>query len=220
MAKTTRAPGSPPPSADGGEVLASGRCRGRSPRGGLGSGRRVSGSQPIQRGHDGRSAGCHGPRHAAAAVGRAGAVSAGRGRRRQHPLRHCDTQLDRGSYAPESDGLFVFMDVFNDQWGVETDTQGVFFLGANPGLSSGASYANAGIPSLGSFFNAGTPGSLAAAEGLQIHPGIAAAPASTTPTNSRCRSRAGAMRGNASSPTARRSASSRHCRSGQLASHS
>ena len=39
---------------------------------------------------------------------------------------------NRGSYAPESDGLFVFMDVFNDQWGIETDTQGVFFLGANP----------------------------------------------------------------------------------------
>jgi hypothetical protein len=59
----------------------------------------------------------------------------------------------RASYAPESDGLFVFMDVFNDQWGFETDTQGVFFLGANPALSSVASYSNAGIPSLGSFFS-------------------------------------------------------------------
>jgi hypothetical protein len=59
----------------------------------------------------------------------------------------------RGAYAPESDGLFVFMDVFNDQWGVETDTQGVFFLGANPALASVASYVSAGIPSLGSFFN-------------------------------------------------------------------
>ena len=28
---------------------------------------------------------------------------------------------NRGSYAPESDGLFLFMDVFNDQWGIETD---------------------------------------------------------------------------------------------------
>src|SRR6188768_3888963 len=61
---------------------------------------------------------------------------------------------NRGSYAPESDGLFVFMDVFNDQWGLETDTQGVFFLGANSALASVASYNNAGIPSLGSFFNA------------------------------------------------------------------
>ena len=60
----------------------------------------------------------------------------------------------RGSYAAESDGLFVFMDVFNDQWGIETDTQGVFFLGANPALTSVASFSNAGIPSLGSFFNA------------------------------------------------------------------
>lgn len=60
----------------------------------------------------------------------------------------------RGSYAPESDGLFVFMDVFNDQWGIETETQGVFFLGANPTLTSVASYSNPGIPSLGSFFNA------------------------------------------------------------------
>jgi hypothetical protein len=61
---------------------------------------------------------------------------------------------NRGSYAPESDGLFVSMDVFNDQWGLETDTQGVFFLGANPALTSVASFVNAGIPSLGSFFNA------------------------------------------------------------------
>jgi hypothetical protein len=62
---------------------------------------------------------------------------------------------NRASHAPASDGLFVFMDVFNDQWGMETDTQGVFFLGANPGLSAVASFVNAGIPSLGSFFNAG-----------------------------------------------------------------
>lgn len=57
------------------------------------------------------------------------------------------------SYTPTSDGLFVFMDVFNDQWGMETDTQGVFFLGANPALSSVTSFNNSGIPSLGSFFN-------------------------------------------------------------------
>jgi hypothetical protein len=61
---------------------------------------------------------------------------------------------NRASYAPESDGLFVSMDVFNDQWGLETDTQGVFFLGANPALTSVASFNNPGIPSLGSFFNA------------------------------------------------------------------
>jgi len=57
------------------------------------------------------------------------------------------------SYAPTTDGLFVSMDVFNDQWGLETDTQGVFFLGANPALTSVTSFNNAGIPSLGSFFN-------------------------------------------------------------------
>jgi hypothetical protein len=57
------------------------------------------------------------------------------------------------SYAPNTDGLFVFMDVFNDQWGMETDTQGVFFLGANPALNAVTSYNNNGIPSLGSFFN-------------------------------------------------------------------
>lgn len=60
----------------------------------------------------------------------------------------------RAAYAPESDGVFVFMDVFNDQWGLETDTQGVFFAGANPALTSTTSFVNAGIPSLGSFFNA------------------------------------------------------------------
>jgi hypothetical protein len=60
---------------------------------------------------------------------------------------------NRPGYTPETDGLFVFMDVFNDQWGMETDTQGVFFLGANPALTSVTSYNNAGIPSLGSFFN-------------------------------------------------------------------
>lgn len=59
----------------------------------------------------------------------------------------------RASYAPESDGVLVSMDVFDDQWGIETDTQGVFFLGANPSLTSVASYSNPGIPSLGSFFN-------------------------------------------------------------------
>ena len=57
------------------------------------------------------------------------------------------------SYSPNTDGLFVFMDVFNDQWGIETDTQGAFFLGANPALTSVTSYNNNGIPSLGSFFN-------------------------------------------------------------------
>lgn len=57
------------------------------------------------------------------------------------------------SYTPNTDGLFVSMDVFNDQWGLETDTQGVFFLGANPALTSVTSFNNAGIPSLGSFFN-------------------------------------------------------------------
>jgi chitodextrinase len=60
-----------------------------------------------------------------------------------------------GAYTPTTDGLFVFMDVFNDQWGLETDTQGVFFLGANPALTSVTSFNNGGIPSLGSFFNAG-----------------------------------------------------------------
>ena len=45
------------------------------------------------------------------------------------------------------------MDVFNDQWGFETDTQGVFFLGANPALKAVTSYNNNAIPSLGSFFN-------------------------------------------------------------------
>jgi hypothetical protein len=58
-----------------------------------------------------------------------------------------------GSYMPNTDGLFVFMDVFNDQWGIETDTQGVFFLGANPTLTSVTSFNNGFIPSLGSFFN-------------------------------------------------------------------
>ncbi len=58
-----------------------------------------------------------------------------------------------GAYAPTTDGLIVNMDVFNDQWGLETDTQGVFFLGANPALTSVTSFNNAGIPSLGSFFN-------------------------------------------------------------------
>ncbi len=60
---------------------------------------------------------------------------------------------NRAAYAPESDGLFVSMDVFNDQWGIETDTQGAFFLGANRDLAAVASFVNAGIPSLGSFFN-------------------------------------------------------------------
>lgn len=60
---------------------------------------------------------------------------------------------NRGSYSPDTDGLFVFMDVFNDQWGFETDTQGVFFLSANPALASATSFNNSGIPSLGSFFN-------------------------------------------------------------------
>jgi hypothetical protein len=68
-----------------------------------------------------------------------------------------DTEIpdwNRSSYIPNTDGLFVFMDVFNDQWGIETDTQGVFFLSANPELISVTSFSNAGIPSLGSFFNA------------------------------------------------------------------
>ncbi len=60
---------------------------------------------------------------------------------------------NRGSYSPDTDGLTVSMDVYNDQWGFETDTQGVFFLGANPALTSVASFHNASIPSLGSFFN-------------------------------------------------------------------
>ncbi len=58
-----------------------------------------------------------------------------------------------GSYTPNTDGLFVSMDVFNDQWGIETDTQGIFFLSANPALTSVASFNNSLIPSLGSFFN-------------------------------------------------------------------
>jgi hypothetical protein len=71
-----------------------------------------------------------------------------------------NTQSDSGtprwnpaSYAPTTDGVFVWMDVFNDQWGIETDTQGVFFLGANPALTSVTSWSNGGIPSQGSFFN-------------------------------------------------------------------
>ncbi|PKO14105.1 MAG: hypothetical protein CVU39_16140 [Chloroflexi bacterium HGW-Chloroflexi-10] len=70
------------------------------------------------------------------------------------------TQSDTGtpawssaSYTPTTDGLFVNMDVFNDQWGLETDTQGVFFLPANP-TAPATSFNNSGIPSLGSFFNA------------------------------------------------------------------
>ncbi|MBN1569306.1 MAG: hypothetical protein JXA73_15780 [Acidobacteria bacterium] len=61
---------------------------------------------------------------------------------------------NRSSYSPNTDGLFVFMDVFNDQWGMETDTQGVFFLSANRNLTSVTSFNNNFIPSLGSFFNA------------------------------------------------------------------
>ena len=57
------------------------------------------------------------------------------------------------SYRPTTDGLVVSMDVFNDQWGIETDTQGIFFMGTNPTLDSVTSYVNRGIPSLGSFFN-------------------------------------------------------------------
>ncbi|HEY2434575.1 MAG TPA: sugar-binding protein [Vicinamibacterales bacterium] len=60
---------------------------------------------------------------------------------------------NNASYTPDTDGLFAWMDVFNDQWGLETDTQGVFFAGANPALTSVTSFTNAGIPSLGSFFN-------------------------------------------------------------------
>jgi len=56
------------------------------------------------------------------------------------------------SYTPTTDGLVVNMDVFNDQWGMETDTQGVFFMGANPAAPI-TSFNNSGIPSLGSFFN-------------------------------------------------------------------
>jgi hypothetical protein len=56
------------------------------------------------------------------------------------------------SYTPTTDGLFVNMDVFNTQWGMETDTQGVFFLPANP-TAPITSFNNAGIPSLGSFFH-------------------------------------------------------------------
>ena len=64
-----------------------------------------------------------------------------------------NTRTGTASYTPNTDGLFVFMDVFNDQWGMETDTQGVFFLGANPAYRRSTSYNNNGIPSLGSFFN-------------------------------------------------------------------
>jgi hypothetical protein len=56
------------------------------------------------------------------------------------------------AYTPNTDGLFVSMDVFNDQLGVEGDTQGVFFRGANPAAAP-TSFNNGGIPSLGSFFN-------------------------------------------------------------------
>ncbi len=58
-----------------------------------------------------------------------------------------------GSYAANTDGIYVSMDVYNDQWGLETDTQGTFFLSANPSLTSVTSFNNVGIPSLGSFFN-------------------------------------------------------------------
>ncbi|GAA4343872.1 sugar-binding protein [Microbacterium rhizosphaerae] len=57
------------------------------------------------------------------------------------------------SYAANTDGIYVSMDVYNDQWGLETDTQGTFFLSANPNLTSVTSYNNPTIPSLGSFFN-------------------------------------------------------------------
>jgi hypothetical protein len=57
------------------------------------------------------------------------------------------------SYTPQTDGLVVFMDVFNDKWGMENDTAGVFFLGANPALTAVTSFNNTGIPSLGSFFH-------------------------------------------------------------------
>ena len=56
------------------------------------------------------------------------------------------------SYAPTTDGLVVFMDVFNDKWGMENDTAGVFFGPANPAAPI-TSFNNSGIPSLGSFFN-------------------------------------------------------------------
>jgi hypothetical protein len=70
------------------------------------------------------------------------------------------TQSDTGTpnwsaatYTPAMDGLFVSMDAFNDKWGMETDTQGVFFQSANPNATSVSSFTNTGIPSLGSFFN-------------------------------------------------------------------
>jgi hypothetical protein len=56
------------------------------------------------------------------------------------------------SYTPTTDGVFVSMDVFNDKWGMENDTTGVFFLGANPAAPV-TSFNNSGIPSLGSFFH-------------------------------------------------------------------
>jgi hypothetical protein len=69
------------------------------------------------------------------------------------------TQSDTGiptwntaSYSPATDGLFVSMDVFNDKWGMENDTAGVFFLPANPAAPT-TSFNNGGIPSLGSFFH-------------------------------------------------------------------
>jgi hypothetical protein len=54
--------------------------------------------------------------------------------------------------TPSTDGLVVFMDVFNDQWGLENDTTGVVLLPANPAAPA-TSFNNSGIPSLGSFFN-------------------------------------------------------------------
>ncbi|NBD27369.1 glucuronyl esterase domain-containing protein [Paenibacillus glycinis] len=57
------------------------------------------------------------------------------------------------SYTPATDGLFVSMDVYNDKWGLETDTQGIFFLGADPNAATVGSFNNPTIPSLGSFFN-------------------------------------------------------------------
>ncbi len=57
-----------------------------------------------------------------------------------------------GGYTPTTDGLVVWMDTFNDQWGFENDNQGVFFINANPSAAVTSSN-DSGIPSLGSFFN-------------------------------------------------------------------
>ena len=99
------------------------------------------------------------------------------------------------------------MDVFNDQWGMETDTQGVFFLGANPALTNVTSFNNAGIPSLGSFFNANNQDYSTRLKAFKAS-GYSAGTAVNYTYEVACRWRAGATHWIASWTTARRSVSS------------